>query len=122
VSYSPGGEAFLDTWGSLRYSSDAAFLALEFSNYLTANNLDGTRATTYHNFAVQQINYILGDNPNHESYEVGFTNNGHNTNNPPWPQQPHNSTAHDSWADADRELPTAGDTGRAADLHASRGQ
>jgi endoglucanase len=96
VSYSPGGEAFLDTWGSLRYSSNAAFLALEFSNYLTQNGLDATRATTYKNFAVNQINYILGNNPNHESYEVGFTNGGSNT---AWPQQPHNSTAHGSWAD-----------------------
>jgi endoglucanase len=96
VSYSPGGEAFLNQWGSLRYSANAAFTALEFSNYLTANSLDPSRATAYHNFAVQQVNYILGDNPDHESYEVGFTNNGANT---AWPQYPHNSTAHDSWAD-----------------------
>src|SRR5581483_8065517 len=72
VSYSPGGEAFLSNWGSLRYSANAAYLALEFSNYLTANNLDATRATTYHNFAVQQINYMLGQNPNNISYEVGY--------------------------------------------------
>src|ERR1022692_2725787 len=96
VSYSPGGEAFLNQWGSLRYSANAAFTALEFSNYLTSSNLDPSRATAYHNFAVQQVNYILGDNPNHESYEVGFTNNGTNT---AWSQYPHNSTAHDSWAD-----------------------
>ncbi len=96
VSYSPGGEAFLNQWGSLRYSANAAFTALEFSNYLTSNSLDPTRATAYHNFAVQQVNYILGDNPNHESYEVGFTNNGANT---AWPQYPHNAPAHDSWAD-----------------------
>jgi endoglucanase len=96
VSYSPGGEAFLNTWGSLRYSANAAFTALEFSHYLSANGLDAARATAYHNFAVQQINYILGDNPNHMSYEVGFTNNGKNT---AWSQYPHNSTAHDSWAD-----------------------
>ena len=96
VSYSPGGEAFLNQWGSLRYSANAAFTALEFSNYLTAHSLDATRAATYHSFAVSQINYILGANPNDESYEVGFTNDGTNTL---WPQQPHNSTAHGSWAD-----------------------
>src|SRR5580698_8048643 len=96
VSYSPGGEAFLNTWGSLRYSANAAFLALEFSNYLTANNLDPTRAATYHNFAVQQINYILGQNPNAMSYEVGFTNDGTNT---AWSQYPHNAPADDSWDD-----------------------
>ena len=96
VSYSPGGEAFLNTWGSLRYAANAAYLALEFSNYLTASNLDPTRATTYHNFAVQQINYMLGQNPNNMSYEVGFTNNGTNS---AWSQFPHNAPAHDSWDD-----------------------
>ncbi len=96
VSYSPGGQAFLNQWGSLRYSSNAVFLALEFSDYLAANALDSARVTTYHNFAVQQINYILGDNPNHLSYEVGFTNGGKNT---AWPQFPHISTAHDPWSD-----------------------
>ncbi len=96
VSYSPGGEAFLSNWGSLRYSANAAYLALEFSNYLTANGLDATRATTYHNFAVQQINYMLGQNPNNISYEVGFTNNGKNSS---WSQYPHSSPAHDSWDD-----------------------
>jgi len=96
VSYSPGGEAFLNQWGSLRYASNAAYLALEFSSYLTANSLDPTRASTYHNFAVQQMNYILGQNPNNMSYEVGFTNNAKNT---AWSQFPHNSTAHDAWSD-----------------------
>jgi endoglucanase len=105
VTYSPGGEAFLTNWGSLRYSANEAFLALEFSNYLTQNDLSPTLATTYHNFAVQQINYILGQNPNDESYEVGFTNDGQNTADPPWPQYPHNSTAHDSWDD-NLDVPT----------------
>src|SRR6185437_4295293 len=95
VSYSPGGEAFLNQWGSLRYSANAAFAALEFGDYLTSNNLDATRAATYHSFAVGQINYILGDNPNHESYEVGFTNGGTNS---AWPKNPHHSTAHDPWS------------------------
>ena len=96
VSYSPGGEAFLNQWGSLRYAANAAYTALEFSNYLSAHSLSPTLVTTYHNFAVSQINYILGANPNNESYEVGFTNGGTSTS---WPQQPHNSTVHGSWAD-----------------------
>ncbi|MGH3415569.1 MAG: glycoside hydrolase family 9 protein, partial [Actinocrinis sp.] len=95
VSYSPGGEAFLNQWGSLRYSANTAFAALEFSDYLTAGGQDATRAKTYHDFAVGQINYALGDNPNHESYEVGFTNGGKNS---AWPQNPHHSTAHDPWS------------------------
>jgi endoglucanase len=96
VSYSPGGEAFLSQWGSLRYAANAAYLALEFSSYLTANSLDPTRAATYHNFAVQQINYMLGQNPNKMSYEVGFTNNGTST---AWSQFPHSAPAHDAWSD-----------------------
>jgi endoglucanase len=95
VSYSPGGEAFLNQWGSLRYSANTAFAALEFGDYLTTLGTDATRAATYHAFAVGQINYALGDNPNHESYEVGFTNAGKNT---AWPRNPHHSTAHDPWS------------------------
>ena len=95
VSYSPGGEAFLDQWGSLRYAANTAFAALEFSDYLTSAGQDATRAATYHSFAVGQINYMLGDNPRHESYEVGFTNGGANSS---WPQYPHHSTAHDPWS------------------------
>lgn len=96
VAYSPGGEAVLDQWGSLRYAANTAFGALEMSDYLTANGLDPSRASTYHDFAVSQIDYALGDNPNHMSYEIGFTNGGTNSK---WPTQPHNSTAHDPWSD-----------------------
>ncbi|WP_308012312.1 glycoside hydrolase family 9 protein [Actinacidiphila acidipaludis] len=94
VAYSPGGEAFLDTWGSLRYSANTAFAALQFSSWLTAQGKDAAKAQTYHDFGVRQIGYILGDNPRHESYEIGFTNSGANT---AWPQNPHNRTAHGSW-------------------------
>jgi len=94
VAYSPGGEAFLDTWGSLRYSANTAFAALQFSSWLTAQGKDAAKAQTYHDFAVRQIDYALGDNPRHESYEIGFTNSGTGTT---WPQNPHNRTAHGSW-------------------------
>ncbi|WP_218108369.1 glycoside hydrolase family 9 protein, partial [Actinacidiphila rubida] len=94
VAYSPGGEAFLDTWGSLRYSADTAYAALQFSSWLTGQGRDAAKAQTYHDFGVRQIGYILGDNPRHESYEIGFTNSGTST---AWPQNPHNRTAHGSW-------------------------
>ncbi len=94
VAYSPGGEAFLDTWGSLRYSANTAYAALQFSSWLTAQGKDAAKVSTYHAFAVRQIDYILGDNPRHASYEIGFTNSGTNT---AWPQNPHNRTAHGSW-------------------------
>ncbi len=94
VNYSPGGEAQVDVWGTARYSANAAFLALDFGNWLKSQSTDPTRQQAYHDFGVRQINYSLGDNPNHESYEVGFTNGGKNTS---WPQFIHNRPAHDSW-------------------------
>ncbi|MFL6112561.1 MAG: glycoside hydrolase family 9 protein, partial [Catenulispora sp.] len=94
VATSPGGEAQVDVWGTARYAANEAYLALDFANWLKAQSLDPTRQQAYHDFAVRQMNYILGDNPNHESYEVGFTNGGTNTS---WPQSIHNRTAHGSW-------------------------
>ena len=69
VKYTPGGLAFLDTWGSLRYSADTSFLALVYSDTV------GDKSGRYHDFAVRQINYMLGDNPQGRSYVVGFGNN-----------------------------------------------
>ncbi|MFC5765742.1 glycoside hydrolase family 9 protein, partial [Actinacidiphila bryophytorum] len=103
VTYSPGGEAFLDTWGSLRYSSNTAYAALQFSDWLTAQGKDASKAQTYHDFGVRQIDYALGDNPAKESYEIGFTNSGKNTK---WPQNPHSRAAHGSWSQSMTE-PTA---------------
>ncbi|MBM9510189.1 glycoside hydrolase family 9 protein [Streptomyces sp. KK5PA1] len=94
VSYSPGGEAFLDQWGSLRYAANTAYVALQFGHWLTGQGKDAAKAQTYHDFGVRQIDYALGDNPRHETYEIGFTNSGTTTN---WPQYPHNRTAHGSW-------------------------
>ncbi|WSS24686.1 glycoside hydrolase family 9 protein [Streptomyces sp. NBC_01190] len=95
VTYSPGGEAFLDTWGSLRYSANTAFVALQFGGWLSARGTDAARAQAYHAFGVRQIDYALGDNPAHESYEIGFTNSGTNS---AWPRNPHSRAAHGSWS------------------------
>ncbi|WNI16839.1 glycoside hydrolase family 9 protein [Actinacidiphila sp. ITFR-21] len=95
VGYSPGGEAFLDTWGSLRYSANTAFVALQFSGWLTGRGTDAARARTYHDFGVRQIDYALGDNPAGVSYEIGFTNSGTNS---AWPRNPHSRAAHGSWS------------------------
>ncbi|MER7722506.1 glycoside hydrolase family 9 protein [Streptomyces sp. NPDC096323] len=87
VAYSPGGQAVLDSWGSLRYAANTAFVALSYSDWLT----DTTRKARYHDFAVRQINYALGDNPRKSSYVVGFGSNP--------PTKPHHRTAHGSWTD-----------------------
>lgn len=69
VRYSPGGQAVLDSWGSLRYAANTAFAALSYADWLTG---DPVRKARYHDFAVRQINYALGDNPRKSSYVVGF--------------------------------------------------
>lgn len=86
VSYSPGGEAFLNQWGSLRYAANTAFLALVFADYLGSSNALYSR---YHDFAKRQVNYILGENPLNCSYMVGFGSC--------YPTTPHHREAHDSW-------------------------
>ena len=87
VRYSPGGLALLDQWGSLRYAANTAFIALVYSDWLT----DATKKARYHDFAVRQINYALGDNPRNSSYVVGFGTNP--------PRNPHHRTSHGSWTD-----------------------
>jgi chitodextrinase len=86
ATYSPGGEAFFGTWGSLRYAAGAAWMALVYAD---SGRTDATRAGRLHDFAVRQINYILGDNPSHLSYLVGFGTN--------YVKRPHHRTAHGSW-------------------------
>ncbi|MBE1877173.1 glycoside hydrolase family 9 protein [Myceligenerans pegani] len=91
VTYSPGGQAHLDTWGSLRYAANTAFVALTYGDWL-AQQGDTTRAQAYHDFGVNQIDYALGDNPRGSSYVVGYGENP--------PQDPHHRTAHGSWLDS----------------------
>jgi endoglucanase len=88
VTYSPGGQAWLAQWGSLRYAANTAWIALRYSDWLT----DTTRKARYHDFGVRQINYILGQNPRSASYMIGFGANS--------PRNPHHRTAHGSWTDS----------------------
>lgn len=82
VKYTSGGLAWLDQWGSLRYSANTAFLAFIYGD--TVNDYN----RRYRDFAERQINYMLGDNPNQRSYVVGFGNNP--------PKNPHHRAAHGS--------------------------
>ncbi|MPZ85939.1 MAG: endoglucanase [Actinophytocola sp.] len=88
VPYSPGGQAVLDRWGSLRYAANTAFVALVYSDWTT----DATRKQRYHDFAARQIDYALGDNPRGASFVVGFGQNP--------PRNPHHRTAHGSWSNS----------------------
>ena len=87
VNYSPGGQAVLDQWGSLRYAANTAFIALVYADAIT----DATLKARYHDFAKRQIDYALGQNPRNRSYVVGFGANP--------PRNPHHRTAHSSWTD-----------------------
>jgi len=80
VHTTPGGLAWLDQWGSLRYAANTAFLALIFAQTPGAKNSGRAQE-----FATRQIRYILGENPRRSSYVVGF---GHNP-----PKQPHHRAA-----------------------------
>ncbi len=79
-----GGLAFLDQWGSLRYSSTTAYLALVYARQIQ----DTTFQKLLRDFALTQMNYILGDNPRQSSYVVGFGQNA--------PKNPHHRGAHAS--------------------------
>lgn len=87
VKYTPGGLAWLDTWGSLRYASTAAFLASVYADFTD----DSEIKSKYESFAKTQMDYCLGANPNKRSYVCGFGTNP--------PEHPHHRTAQGSWFD-----------------------
>ncbi|MGA1979112.1 MAG: glycoside hydrolase family 9 protein [Sedimentisphaerales bacterium] len=89
ITYTPGGLAWLDSWGSLRYAANASLLAFIWADDSLGN---ATKKSTYRNFAERQIKYILGDNPRAGSYVIGFGVNP--------PRNPHHRTAHGSWANS----------------------
>ena len=69
IPITEGGLAWLDQWGSLRYSANTALLAGIYSD--TVNPAQGQ----YDTFSRQQIDYILGDNPTQQSYVAGVGTN-----------------------------------------------
>ncbi|MDC0709367.1 glycoside hydrolase family 9 protein [Stigmatella sp. ncwal1] len=90
VRYTPGGLAWLDQWGSLRYAANASFLAFVYADEIATS--DSARAARYRDFAARQVRYMLGENPRKSSYVVGFGVNP--------PRNPHHRTAHGAWADS----------------------
>ncbi len=86
ITYTPGGLAWLDQWGSLRYAANTAFLALYYSPVATT----AAKTTKYTTFARRQIDYALGSNPGNRSFVCGFGTNP--------PRNPHHRTAHGAWA------------------------
>lgn len=83
-----GGAKWLTTWGCLRYATTAGFLASVACDTV----LKGTDTTKYQQFYEDQINYCLGNNPDGQSFVVGYGERS--------PQNPHHRTAHGSWKNA----------------------
>lgn len=75
VQYTPCGLAWRLEWGSLRYSANAAFIALLAADAGIGN------AANYKQWAMSQIHYMLGDNANDFSYVIGYGSN--------YPLKPH---------------------------------
>jgi hypothetical protein len=78
VQYTEGGLAWRTRWGSLALSSATSFLAELYHDTVKQDS-------RYSDFAHNQIDYILGDNPRNASYMIGFGEN--------YPQQPHHRAA-----------------------------
>ncbi|BFZ22607.1 hypothetical protein BsWGS_25646 [Bradybaena similaris] len=81
VAYTPCGLAWRDQWGTTRYAANVAFLALVAAEA-------GINTAQYRKWAVEQINYILGDNKHNGgcfSFEIGHGKR--------YPQQPHHRGA-----------------------------
>lgn len=66
------GLAWLDQWGSNRYAANTAFLAAVHAKELKETGANDGMAEQLGNFAADQIDYMLGDNPDQFSYVVGF--------------------------------------------------
>ncbi|KAK6177594.1 hypothetical protein SNE40_015664 [Patella caerulea] len=78
VPYTPGGLAYRNKWGSLRYDANTAFLALIAAE-------DGLMVDDNRKWAAGQINYMLGKNKENFSYVIGYTNN--------YPLHPHHASS-----------------------------
>ncbi|MDC7221933.1 MAG: glycoside hydrolase family 9 protein [Spirochaetales bacterium] len=87
ITYTPMGLAWLSQWGSLRYATTTAFLALVYSDWEGA---DADLVDDYQDFAISQVDYALGDGG--QSYMIGFGD--------VYPEHPHHRTAHGSYADS----------------------
>ncbi len=80
---------YIDGWGCARYAQTAGFIAAVASDTV----LKDQDTSAYEQFYEEQINYVLGDNPNHFSYVVGYGDS--------YPLNPHHRTAHGSWKNAE---------------------
>jgi endoglucanase len=68
VKYTSGGFAHRAQWASVPLALSTAFAAEWYNDNVEANS-------KYRDFALKQVDYVLGDNPRDYSYMVGFGDN-----------------------------------------------
>jgi endoglucanase len=68
IAQSPAGYAVLNGWGSARYNTAAQLEALAYRNHFP----DDPKGVLFSDWAMGQMNYLMGDNPLNRSYIVGF--------------------------------------------------
>ncbi|CDH48658.1 endoglucanase e-4-like [Lichtheimia corymbifera JMRC:FSU:9682] len=86
VKFTPRGLAYIEHWGSVGYSGNVAFLMLAFSKLIGYETIEAKQLTS---FAIQQINYALGDYG--YSWVVGFGDN--------YPSKPYHKASYNSFID-----------------------
>lgn len=80
-----GALGYCDTWGCARYAETAGFIAAVACDTVLANKNN----SDYVKFYETQMNYVLGDNADGQSFVVGYGEKS--------PKNPHHRTAHGSW-------------------------
>ncbi|OIT00453.1 PREDICTED: endoglucanase 2-like [Nicotiana attenuata] len=88
----PDGLVWVNQWNPLQYSVASSFLAVVYSDYMLSSQTSNLycsgelyEPTELRNFAVSQLDYILGNNPTEMSYLVGYGSR--------YPQQVHHRGA-----------------------------
>jgi endoglucanase len=84
LSATPAGFKVINTWGSCRYNTAAQLCALVYRK--------ATNDARFSDWALGQMNYILGTNPMNRSYMVGFAANS--------AKHPHHRASHGSFTDS----------------------
>ena len=68
LAWTPAGFGVLTTWGSARYNTAAQLEALAYRKSFPSD----PKSAQFTDWAMGQMNYIMGDNPLNRSYIVGF--------------------------------------------------
>ena len=85
----PGGFAVRSEWASIPLNQSTAFAAEWYNDHIQENS-------TYSDFATSQVDYVLGDNPNNFSFQIGFGDN--------YPLRPHHRGSHPVNGAADTDV------------------